>query len=107
MKTRDKGYADYGLTKNQVEAAQEFCKRYRHRGENETGYQAIVQAAKEANPELYRQLILSLIYDLSYERISGMEYIPIDKGSFYGYRRKAIYKVYTKTVKDLHRIGRE
>lgn len=61
------------------------------RGGGEDARHRLISACTKSYEPLADDLALSILYGLSYEQIrEHVRDIPIDKNSFYGYRRKAI-----------------
>lgn len=83
MRTRLKGYVDYGLTDTRVKEILEYC-RTTARSE------LIMQAAEKANPELAIYLVESLKERMSYYKLYKKYFIPLSCSDFYGYRRLTI-----------------
>lgn len=50
----------------------------------------LFECAKESNREIAEIICESILYGMSYDRLSCMYYIPINKNDFYAYRRKCI-----------------
>ena len=57
------------------------------------------RAAVESNPAIANYLVNSIEKGMSYERLSGLNYIPINKNDFYAYRRKCI-AIYYQMIKE-------
>lgn len=89
MKTRDAKYEDYGISKERAKAVLEFCRNTT----NEYERKMIYESVKYACPDIREQLYESLVSGKSYEKIQCKNYIPIGKKDFYGYRRKAMWKL--------------
>lgn len=85
MRTREKSYADYGITKTESIYIKEFC-----RNSNEEEKKIIRAALSELNPYIARNVFNSLVDNLSYEDICAKNYLYIGKGDFYGHRRQGM-----------------
>lgn len=85
MRTREKRYKDYGVTKEEKEKVLNFCKNAKKEDEF-----LIRNAALCANPYIADYICDSLKNDLSYDRLFKTLYVPIGRDDFYGYRRKTI-----------------
>lgn len=84
MRTRDTYLSDYGIT--QKEADETVCLCRCCPDKRETLHKAAVLAC----PDLADFIELSILRDVSFDRISKIVYIPIKRDDFYGYRRKAV-----------------
>ena len=90
MNTRDMTYGDYGMDKEDLRKVLDMCQE-----SDITGVQELIyQSAVAANPQIHEALYMSLAFDMSYERVNGIRYVPISKNSFYAYRRRAIANLY-------------
>lgn len=91
IRTRRKGYKDYGLTEGEVEKTIEFCK-------NHTSVDELIkiqQAAMKANNIIWQPLMISVCSSQSYEVLMKKRNdIIYGKNDFYGYRRKFIAELY-------------
>lgn len=83
MRTRNKGYMDYGLTDSDAKRLKVLAKKQ----ENE---RLVHECAEQANKQLAAELYYSLVKGVSYEKLDSINRIDIDKGSFYGYQRKTL-----------------
>lgn len=99
MRTREKSYKDYGLMKYELSVVREYCK---NPGPEEQ--YVIRQAVRLANPDIEEELYNSLVYKQSYMAQAEKGYVPIGEKDFYGYRRKAIHKLYC--IVSLLRLGK-
>lgn len=83
MRTRSKGYKDYGLTDARVKEIMEYCR---------TAEDSIIieQAAEKANPSLATYLVESLKDKMSYDKLYKKYWVPLCRGDFYAYRRLTI-----------------
>lgn len=82
MRTREKGYEDYGLTPDVVEQLKTMCAR---RNDPEI-FKAVYDAAYESNPAIADELAYSLRRGVSVNRFD----VPYADTDFYGYRRLAL-----------------
>ena len=85
MRTREKGYKDYGLTQEEVKKILEWCKKPSFE-ENVL----LLECAKKAHEYIFNDIYFSLVKGLSYEKIDHKTYQACYKGDFYGYRRKTL-----------------
>lgn len=83
MRTRIKGYGDYGLTKTRVKEILEYCRAL-------SDDSILKEAAEKANPLLAVYLVESIKDRMSYDKLYKKYYVPIWRGDFYGYRRLTI-----------------
>lgn len=83
MRTRNKKLSDYGVSKERAKQLLKYCREC-----DETFL--IRRAAEQENSSISDSLFQSVTKGLSYERLMGKEYIPIEKKDFYGYRRKML-----------------
>ena len=88
MRTREKSYRDYGISKDDKNRILTFC---RHAEESKYD-KMIVKGALAEIASAYVALILyeALTEGLSYERLDERRGLLIGKEDFYGYRRKGI-----------------
>lgn len=88
MKTREIYFKDYGISDDEVKKL-----RKRIKAGNYKDHATLVKAANEANNELARYIVPSLLLDLSYDKIDYMlsEDIPCSKSDFYAYQRLTLY----------------
>ena len=93
MRTRDKSYSDYGLSKHEVKYLLKLCKDLSLRS-------SLNESAKEVYPEIALELANSLAFGWSWESMNAKNYIPIDENSFYGYRRKTLW-IFAQKIKKL------
>lgn len=89
MRTRLKGYEDYGITEEGAKAIMARCK-------SPEAFHALIEAAEKANPEICIPLAYSLAYGVSYERLYAWSDIPYSAVDFYGYRRKTLWLLKNK-----------
>ena len=82
MRTREKSYADYGITEAEKIYIKNFC-RYA----NDKEKLIIKNALSDLNPYIAPYVFYSLVDNLSYEDICAKNYLYIGKGDFYGHRR--------------------
>lgn len=93
MRTREKGYSDYGISDAEV-------KELIQKSRTAAGRSLMQKAAFQANPELAEDLIYSIVNDLSYDRICIIRDIPAKKDDFYAYRRKAM-SIFRDMIREL------
>lgn len=75
----------YNMSKNEYRQICDYC-----RSDKFDQKDLLIECAVESNSSIAGYLVESIIYSLSYEKISGKHYIPINKNDFYAYRRKCI-----------------
>lgn len=85
MRTREKSFEDYGMTKDEVEYVKKFCI-------NSTAEQRqmIKNALSEISPYIAEKCLESLVENKSFDDLCKEEYVYICKDDFYAYRRKGI-----------------
>ncbi len=86
MRTRQKSYGDYGLTKDEIHYIKEFC----FNSNSEQQEKIIKVALSELSPYIALKILDSLIHNKSYEDLCKEEYVFLGKGDFYGHRRQAM-----------------
>lgn len=88
MRTRNKTYTSYGITKDDKNKILRFC---RHANENKQD-KMIVKSALSEIASAYTALMLyeALTEGLSYEKLDEKRGLVIGKEDFYGYRRKGM-----------------
>ena len=89
MRTREKSYEDYGLTKDEIHYIKEFC----FNSNTEQQKEIIKVALSELSPYIASKCLESLIHNKSYDDLCKEEYLYIGKDDFYGYRRKGMAAV--------------
>lgn len=82
MSVRD---SDYGMNKEEYKKICQYCQ-----SEGFNQHDLLQECAMDSNSSIADYLVESIEYALSYERMSGRHYIPINKYDFYAYRRKCI-----------------
>lgn len=85
MRTREKGYKDYGLTQEEVKKILEWCKTLDFE-ENIL----LLECAKKAHYCIFNDIYFSIVKGLSYEKVDQKSYQEMGKADFYGYRRKTL-----------------
>ena len=85
MRTREKSYEDYGITKDEVQYIKDFCQNA-----DDEQKQLIKYALSDLNPYIAPYVFYSLVDNLSYEDICAKRYLYIGKGDFYGHRRQGM-----------------
>ena len=85
MRTRQTSYNNYGLSADDV-------KRLMKQAQSGKFNVELMKICTKVYSELSIFLFMSLVLNLSFDRIEPLlgENIPIDKNSFYGYRRAAL-----------------
>ena len=86
MRTREKGYEYYGITRERLQEIKEIC-----RGESQELRRNIILSAYEANPVFGAAIAYSILNGFaSFIRVAKIMQIEIDPNDFYAYRRKAV-----------------
>lgn len=85
MKTRETGYADYGLDRSEVKRLKEYCKSTEFKE-----HKTLMDSAISSNPCIASDLYYSLATGISYDELTRVRYIPLPKGDFYGYQRRCL-----------------
>lgn len=99
MTLREKTYADYGLTENEVQQLKQHC-----RGMPDEEKQILMQAAASAAPGLEVYIYASLINGIGFDRLKRTEDIPLAKrDDFYAYQR-ATLDLFSRMKKLLEKI---
>ena len=86
MRLRDMTYKDYGIQPEEVTRLRRAC---RSRAES---FKALCEAAIIINAEIADDIVYSLVNCLSYERISNIKTIPINRVDFYKYQMATVAK---------------
>lgn len=94
MRTRLKGYTDYGMTRSDVENVKKYCREHYHNKE------LFLRCARSVNPDIADILVYSVAMKRSFEICDARFGVPYGKGDFYGYRRKYIAEVH-KSMKEM------
>lgn len=89
MRTRLKGFDDYGFLPGEDKRLREFC-----RMPDFAECVLLIESAKKANADISNDLYYSIVAGLSYDKLTIAKYIAISRIDFYGYQRKtlAIFK---------------
>lgn len=85
MRTREKGYADYGFSPGEEKQLKEWCRKPDFSEEF-----LLLESAKMANKNIFNDIYFSIVKGLSYEKMDEKVYQNIGKGDFYGYQRKTL-----------------
>lgn len=99
MRTRNKGYKDYGFEEKEANRLMEYCRKpeFIYRRE-------LIESAERANSALADDIFYSIVKGLSYDSIAINSDIPYSKADFYAYRRKCLFlfrdmlRLYGKTI---------
>lgn len=91
MVTRDKGYDDYKITKEQVRYILDWCIS------KEANHKLIRSCCDSVDDGIAEFLFKSLVYRRSYERLG---YVPLGKNDFYGKKRKVIWELKKELFKN-------
>lgn len=95
MRTRLKGYSDYGFTAEEYKDLKAYCKSAYFREHAE-----LLRCAIQSNPDISNDLYYSLVSGLSYDDIDRIKYVAISKVDFYGYQRKCLGLFKEKMKRD-------
>ena len=95
MRIRDMTWKDYGMSKKEKKIVEQFCT-------DPSAYNLVVikAAIDSTNKSISKELYNSIVHKQSYAEQCMRNYIPIGEKDFYGYRRKAIYKIYNIMVQS-------
>ena len=85
MKTRNKSYIDYGISKQKANDLKRKCQVL-----NVEERDILLECCKCANQGIAYEMLYSLIYGVSYDKLIAFVYIPALREDFYAYRRKAL-----------------
>ena len=85
MKTREKGYKDYGFDSDEAKKLKAFCRR-----PDFAEHKLLIDSAVSANPAIASDLYYSLVNGISYDSLLKIKFIPLPQVDFYGYQRKCI-----------------
>lgn len=85
MRTRQKGFADYGISEREAKLMKEWCKKPDFNEEF-----LLFESARMANREIFNDIYFSIVKGLSYEKMDEKIYQNIGKGDFYGHQRKTL-----------------
>lgn len=85
MKTREKGYHDYGFDSGEEKKLKAYC-----RNKNFSDHKTLMDSAISSNPYIAPDLYYSIAGGVSYDDLMKIKYIPLPKTDFYGYQRKCL-----------------
>lgn len=85
MRTREKGFADYGFSPGEETKLKEWCRKPDFSEEF-----LLLESARMANASIFNDIYFSIVRGVSYEKLDFKVFQNIDKGSFYGYQRKTL-----------------
>lgn len=85
MRTREKGFADYGFSPGEETKLKAWCKN-----PNFSEEFLLLESAKIANKDIFNDIYFSIVKGLSYEKMDEKVYQNIGKGDFYGHQRKTL-----------------
>lgn len=88
---RKMGYRDYYLSQEDIKKVFDYCRNAE--GKTEEGYVKCI--LEGINPGIAESLYSSIVHNKSYTKIYKRNYIPMCEKSFYDWRRKAIYELYS------------
>ena len=89
MSIRGTFLKDYGISKELGDKIVSYCRNAHDYDQN-----LILQAAQKTCPEISSALFANLTLGIGYDRISQVQYIPMQRKDFQGYRRKTIEELY-------------
>lgn len=86
-------WKDYGMSKKEKKIVEQFCT-------DPSAYNLVIikAAIDSTNKSISKELYDSIVHKQSYAKQTARNYVPIGEKDFYGYRRKAIYKIYSMVV---------
>ncbi len=85
MRTREKGFSDYGFSPGESDKLKAWCQRPDFSEEF-----LLLESAKMAHESIFNDLYFSIVKGLSYEKMDSKVYQSIGKGDFYGHQRKTL-----------------
>lgn len=85
MRTRNKGYLDYGFLPGEEKLLKEWCKKSDFSEEV-----LLLESAKIENKDIFNDIYFSIVKGLSYEKMDKNVSQYIGKGDFYGHQRKTL-----------------
>lgn len=105
MRTRDMYFTDYGISQEEVNEVLSICRK----GDSEM-HKLIIEACAWSNPDLQNELFYGIVKGVGYDDLCKVVHIPIGRGDYFGYRRKAIARIRQQfiskgIVKDKRRGG--
>lgn len=86
MKTRYKSYIDYGMSEQKANDLKRKCQVL-----NADERDSLLKCCKSSNESIAYEILYSLIYNVSYDKLIFSTEVPISKVDFYAYRRKALF----------------
>lgn len=86
MRTREKGYKDYGFENKEAEKLMEYC-----RGPDFIYRRELIDSAERANISIADDIFYSIMKNLSYDDLVIKSDIPYSKTDFYAYRRECLF----------------
>jgi hypothetical protein len=89
VKTRNKGYGDYGFeSKQDAEELISYCRKkdFKFRCQ-------LMIFAEISNPAIAADVCTTILHDISYKKLEKIKYIPICEKDFYAYRRMTLGKM--------------
>lgn len=85
MRTRQKGFGDYGFAPGESDKLKAWCQKPDFSEEF-----LLLESAKMANRDIFNDIYFSIVRGVSYERMDAKVYQNINKNDFYGYQRKTL-----------------
>ena len=85
MRTREKGFADYGFSPGEEMKLKKWCRKPDF---EETTL--LLECAKKENAEIFFDIYFSIVRGVSYEDMGKKTYQYIGKGDFYGHQRHTL-----------------
>lgn len=89
MRTRNKGLHHYGIDNETEHRLLEFCRTATSPACEEVSRE-LLNITHRVNESIWSELYISLLWGLSYDKLTIYRSINYSKNDFYGYRRKCI-----------------
>lgn len=94
MRTREKGYSNYGISEKEAKVLLDICKNA-----DEEEEKLLLESAQESNSYFASSIFYSLRNNVSFEKLEALKEFYAGKGDFYGYRRQALFIFKIKLIK--------
>ena len=85
MRTREKGYADYGISIDEAKRLKEYCSSAQF-----AEHGMLMECAISSNQSIAPELYFSIVKSVSYDELIKIKHIFLPKTDFYGYQRKCL-----------------
>lgn len=95
MRVREKGFLDYGISPEEEQKLLGYCRKASTSAGADVSNK-LFSITQEVNACISSELYISLVWGLSYDKISMFRDVQYSKVDFYGYRRMCLAELKKK-----------